>query len=185
MNKTTILTSAGMLAAISIVFQIVHIGYLTQWGMWIDFVAIPWIIAYFLFGWRGALTVSVVTAIAITIVAPSTWLGAIMKWIATFPIWFIPFAFQKISKLKLEDFKKLRIIITCLVLAVILRGLLVTPLNYFYAIPIWTGMSPSQAMAFLPWWILFGLNAIQGILEFVIAWLLVFRFRLERFAVWE
>ncbi|MCK4335768.1 MAG: hypothetical protein KAW40_03525 [Candidatus Aenigmarchaeota archaeon] len=185
MKRTTILTSAGMLAAISIVFQIVHIGYPTQWGMWIDFVAIPWVIAYFLFGWRGAFTVSVISAILITLVAPSTWLGAVMKWVATFPMWFVPFAWQKISKLKLQDFRRLNVVIICLILAIILRGLLVIPLNYFYAIPIWTGMNPFQAMEFLPWWILFGLNAIQGTLEFVVAWFLVFRSRLERFAIWE
>ncbi|UCC91743.1 MAG: hypothetical protein JSV39_00510 [Candidatus Aenigmatarchaeota archaeon] len=185
MNRTTILTSAGMLAAIASVFQIVHIGYLSPWGMWIDFVAIPWIIAYFLFGGRGALRVSILSAIIITLVAPSTWLGAIMKWVATLPMWLIPFAWQKLAKLKLRDFRKFKIIITCLILAIILRALLVIPLNYFYAIPIWTGMSPLQAIEFIPWWIIFGLNAIQGILEFVIAWILVFRFRLERFAIWE
>ena len=92
MNKTTILTSAGMLAAISSVLQIVHIGYLSPWGMWIDFVAIPWIIAYLLFGGRGAFIVSVISAIIITLVAPSTWLGAVMKWVATLPIWLVPFA---------------------------------------------------------------------------------------------
>lgn len=184
MNRTTILTSAGMLAAISIVFQIVHIGYPTQWGMWIDFVAVPWILAYFLFNWRGALIVSVVTSIIITLVAPSTWLGAVMKWTATLPMWLIPFLVQRLSKLELKDFRKTSTVIICLLFAIILRGLLVIPLNYFYAIPVWTGMTPSQAMVFLPWWILFGLNVIQGIIEFAVAWLLVFRSRLERFAVW-
>lgn len=185
MNRTEILTSAGMLAAIASVFQIIHIGYQSPWGMWIDFVAIPWILAYFLFNWRGALTVSILSAIIITFIAPSTWLGAVMKWIATLPMWLIPLILYKISKLKLQDFRRLKIIIICLILAIILRGLLVIPLNYFYAIPIWTGMNPSQAMEFLPWWIIFGMNAIQGVLEFVVAWLLIFRFRLERFAIWE
>lgn len=185
MNKTVIVTSAGMLAAISSVLQIVHLGYLSPWGMWIDFVAVPWIIGYFLFSWRGALTVSVVSSLVITFVDPSTWLGALMKFVATLPMWLVPFAWQKASKLKLKDFHKLSIAAACVLLAIALRALLVIPLNYYYAIPIWTGMQPEQAMGLIPWWIIFAMNAIQGVLEFAIAWILIFRFRLERFALWE
>jgi riboflavin transporter FmnP len=185
MKNTLILTSAGMLAAISAVFQIVHIGYLSPWGMWIDFVAVPWILAYFLFGWRGALTVSIVSSLVITFVDPSTWLGAFMKFAATLPMWFIPFVWQKFSKLKLNDFRKLQIVVISVFLAITLRTLIVIPLNYYYAIPIWTGMPPSQAMSLVPWWAIFLMNAAQGVMEFVIAWMLVFRFKLERFAIWE
>lgn len=185
MNKTIILTSAGMLAAISSVLQIVHIGYMSPWGMWIDFVAIPWILAYFLFGWRGALTVSSVSSLVITFVDPSTWLGALMKFVATLPMWLIPFVWQSISKLKLNDFRKLHIAASCVLLAIAIRALLVIPLNYYYAIPIWTGMSPLQAIGLIPWWAIFLMNAVQGALEFTIAWILLFRFRLERFATWK
>lgn len=185
MNRTLILTSAAMLAAVSSVLQIAHLGYLSPWGMWIDFVAVPWILAYFLFGWRGAFTVSAVSSLIITFVAPSTWLGALMKFTATLPMWAVPFLFRRTLGLKLDDFKKTRLLLVILALAIVLRGLLVIPLNYFYAIPIWTGMSPSQAIGFIPWWVIFGLNAVQGTLEFMLAWLLVFRSRIARFALWE
>ncbi|MCK5022940.1 MAG: hypothetical protein KAS04_02090 [Candidatus Aenigmarchaeota archaeon] len=185
MKNTIVVTSAGILAAISAVFQIVHLGYLSPWGMWIDLVAIPWILAYFLFGWRGALATSIVSAIIITLIAPSTWLGALMKWVATFSMWFVPFLYQKFSKLSLSDFRRPKVIAISVIFALILRGFLVIPLNYFYAIPIWTGMTPVQAIEFLPWWIIFGLNAVQGILEFSVAWMLIFRSKLERFCIWE
>jgi riboflavin transporter FmnP len=185
MKKTLIAASAGMLAALSSVLQIVHIGYLSPWGMWIDFVAVPWIFGYLLFGWRGALTVSVVSSLIITFVAPSTWLGAAMKFAATLPMWLVPLLWQKMSGLKLSDLRRPRVAAACVLLAVVLRGLLIIPLNYYYAIPIWTGMEPLQAMELIPWWIIFAMNAAQGALEFAIAWLLVFRFRLERFALWE
>ena len=174
----------AVLSAISASFQIVHIGYPTPWGMWIDIVAIPWILAFFLYGWSGGLIVSSLGALIITFVAPSTWLGAFMKWIATLPMWLVPAMVKETRKLKLEDFKKASIVTLSLTLAIILRGFLTIPTNYYFAIPIWTGWSPEQAMLFLPWYIIFGLNAIQGIFEFLVAWLLIFKFGLLRFSRW-
>jgi riboflavin transporter FmnP len=81
--------------------------------------------------------------------------------------------------------RKLRLIAVAVIAAVLLRGAIIIPLNYYFAIPIWTGWTTAEAMAFVPWWVIFGLNAIQGALEVAIAWLLVFRFRLDRFAVWS
>jgi len=183
--KTYEISAFAALAAISAVFQIVHMGYQTPWGMWIDVVAIPWILAFFLYRGRGSLIVSTIGAIIITLVAPSTWLGASMKWLATMPMWLMLWLWQVIFKLRSKDFKKLRVIIPTIILGIILRGLIVIPVNYYYAIPIWTGWTPEQAMEMLPWWILFSLNALQGILEVIVAWLLVFKFRLERFKRWE
>lgn len=172
------------LAATSAVFQIVHVGYPTAWGMWIDVVAIPWILAFFLFGWRGVLSVSVLGALIITLVCPSTWLGAFMKWVATFPMWFMLGIWVKAFKLKFKDLSKLKIVLACICLAVVLRGLIVVPVNYYFAIPIWTGLTPEVAMQIIPWYIIVGLNAVQGVLEVLVAWLLVFRFGLMRFSSW-
>lgn len=179
------ISACAALAAISAAVQIVHIGWPSPWGMWIDIVAIPWILAFFLFKGRAALSVSIVGSIIITLAAPSSWLGAIMKFFATLPMFLIPWVFQRLYKLHLKDFKKLRIITFCLVIAVIIRGIMMIPMNYYFAIPIWTGWGPEEAMNMIPWYIIFSLNAIQGILEVVIAWLLVFRFKLKRFATWE
>jgi len=92
---------------------------------------------------------------------------------------------QKTFKLKLKDFKKISIVISCILLGIVLRGIIIIPTNYYYAIPIWMGWTPEKAMEMLPWWIIFLVNAIQGILEVVIAWMLVFKFRLRRFASWK
>jgi riboflavin transporter FmnP len=179
------ITGCAALAAISAALQIVHVGYPTQWGMWIDIVAIPWILAFFLFGGKAALSVSLVGSMIITVADPSGWLGASMKWLATLPMWLIPWMFQRIYNFRFKDFKKLRIMAFCLFLAVIIRGLIMIPTNYFYALPIWTGWTPEKAMSVLPWWIIFSLNAIQGIIEVVVAWVLVFVFKLKRFATWQ
>ena len=70
------------------------------------------------------------------------------------------------------------------IFGIIIRSLIVLPLNYYYAIPIWTGMTAQQAISAIPWWVIAGFNAIQGVLDVVLAWILVFRFRLHRFANW-
>jgi len=183
--KTYEISACAALAAISAVFQLVHLGYMTQWGMWVDIVAIPWILAFFLYRGKAAFFVSIVGAIIITLADPSTWLGASMKWIGTMPMWLVPLFFQRLYKLNLKDFKKLRIIIFCLVLSIIFRGIIVIPLNYYYALPIWTGWATEKAMLMLPWWIIFSLNTIQGIIEVMVTWLLVFKFNFKRFATWE
>lgn len=179
------ITACAALAAISAALQVVHVGWLSPWGMWIDLVAISWMIAYFLYGGRSAFVVSIVGALIITFIAPSTWLGAMMKWLATMPMFLVPLVMQKVSRLKLKDFRKPSLLVLAIVAAVLLRGAIVIPVNYHFAIPIWTGWTTAEAMNHIPWWIMFGMNAIQGVLEVLVAWLLVFRFKLDRFATWQ
>ena len=93
--KTYEISACAALAAISAVFQLVHLGYMTQWGMWVDIVAIPWILAFFLYRGKAAFFVSIVGAIIITLADPSTWLGASMKWVGTMPMWLVPLFFQR------------------------------------------------------------------------------------------
>jgi len=184
--STRVLALSGALAAISAAVQLIHIGYQSpQWGMWIDVVAVTWIIAYFLFGLKAALSVSVVGAIVITLFAPDTWLGAGMKWIATLPMYASLYLFLRVSQKNLSDYKNPVHLVTPIILGLIIRCLLVLPLNYYYAIPIWTGMTSAQAMKVIPWFIIAGFNVIQGIIDVVLAWIIVFRFRLFRFADWE
>lgn len=183
--STRVLALSAALTAISAVTQLVHIGYQSpQWGMWIDVVAVTWIAAYFLFGLRSAISVSLMGALVITLFAPDTWLGASMKWIATMPIYISLYIFLRINKRGLAYYKKLPNIIFPVILGLIIRCLLVLPLNYFYAIPIWTGMNPAQAMSAIPWFVIAGFNIIQGIIDVLLAWIIVFRFRLSRFADW-
>lgn len=181
--STRVIALSAALAAISAVLQFIHIGYKSpQWGMWIDLVAVTWIAAYFLFGVKSSLAVSLMGALIITLFAPDTWLGASMKWVATAPMWVCLFLWLKISKKKIASYKKIINIIIPTVLGIVIRSLLVLPLNYYYAIPIWTGMTSSQAISAIPWFVIAGFNTIQGILDVVLAWIIVFRFRLSRFA---
>jgi riboflavin transporter FmnP len=170
------------LAAISALFQLLHIGIKTQWGMWIDVVAVSWIMAYFLFDLKGGLIVSLVGSIIITLIAPETWLGASAKFIATVPMFLILHVSTLIFKNKIIQFKKLKNIILPTLVAIGLRGILMFFFNYYFALPIWIpGKTPAQLMSIFPWYIIIGINAVQGIIDVVFAWILVFPYKLSRF----
>jgi riboflavin transporter len=174
---------SASLAAISAVTQLVHLVYQSpQWGMWIDVVAVTWIVAYFLFGLRASILVSLLGALVITLFAPDTWLGAGMKWVATMPMWASLALWVSLRKKSPSQYSKITRLIIPIIIGIIIRCLLVIPLNYYYAIPIWTGMTPVKAMATIPWYIIAGFNAVQGILDVVLAWIIVYRFRLNRYA---
>ena len=168
------------LAAISSLFQLLHIGFKTQWGMWIDIVAVPWIMAYFLFDLKGGLIVSLVGSIIITLIAPDTWLGASAKFIATVPMFLILYFSILINKD--IQYNKLKNIVLPILIAIGLRGVLMFFFNYYFALPIWIpGKTPIQLMAMFPWYIIIGINAIQGIIDVIFAWILVFPYKLSRF----
>ena len=167
------------LAAVSAVLQLIHLGYQSpQWGMWIDLVAVSWLIAFFLFGLRSALYVSLLGFIVITLFDPATWLGASMKWLATAPMWL---SLGLLSQ-KYKSYQKISSLTLPLLIGLIIRSILMIPINYYYAIPIWTGMSPAAAIQAIPWYIIAGFNSIQGLIDVILAWIIVFRFRLNRFA---
>jgi riboflavin transporter FmnP len=171
--KSYEITAAAALAAISAVLEFVHIGFLTPWGMWIDLVAVSWIVAYFIYGPRVALTVSIAGALIIMLIAPTSWLGAFMKWTASVPLILTLFMLQKGMKAKQKDLSKMRYLVPAVASALVIRAALMLPLNYYFAIPIWTGMDVPTAMAVVPWWAIVGINAIQCVLEAALAWLLV------------
>jgi len=173
----------GALAALSAVFQIVHLGFQTQWGMWIDIVAVPWLIAFFLFGLRGSIFVSVIGSLIITFVAPSTWLGAAAKFIATVPLVLVLYSVQRFFHISRSDLSKARYIIFALVIGLFIRSIITLSFNYYIALPIWIqGKSPAELMVLFPWYVIAGLNAIQGVIDVVLAWILVYRYKLSRFA---
>ena len=186
MFSTRELAYLGALAAVSAALQLFHLGYQSaQWGMWIDFVAVTWIMAFFLFGVKASFTVSLLGAVIITLFAPDTWLGASMKWMATMPVFLSLYLFLVIQKENPGYFRNWKNIIVPVILGIIVRSLIVIPVNYFYAIPIWTGMTPGQAMGAIPWYIIAGFNSVQTLIEVIIAHLLVFKSGFQKYAAWN
>ena len=178
-----VLIASAVLAAFSATVQLIHLGYQSpQWGMWIDIVAVSWIVAFFLYGMQSAVLVSVLGSVVITLFAPDTWLGASMKLGATLPILVLLFFVMKAKKNTPSGYEKWTSLIVPLLIGSIVRCLIVIPVNYYYAIPIWTKMTPVQAMHAIPWYIIAGFNIVQTIVDVGLAWILVFRFKLNRYA---
>jgi riboflavin transporter FmnP len=176
------LSILSALAALSITVQLIHIGYRSPTGIWVDLVAVFWLMAYFLYGTRGALITSVIGFLVISLTQPDTWIGASMKWIASFLVWISFVIFLQIIRKKREIFEDFKYLIFPIILGIILRGIAMVYLNYYYAIPIWIpGTTPEQAMEILPWHILIGLNAIQTLVDVILAWVFIFKFKLKKF----
>jgi riboflavin transporter len=174
------------LAAISAILQLMHFGFQSaQLGIWIDAVACSWIIAFFLFGCRGAMLTSFIGVIIITLFAPETWLGAVMKWTTTLPMWLSLFAFAAIKRQSRKKYSNFSSLVIPLGAGIILRCIIALPLNYYFAIPIWTGMTATKAISSVPWYIICGLNIFQGLLDVLLAWIITFKFKLIRFASWN
>jgi riboflavin transporter len=174
---------SAALAALSATVQLIHIGYQSPaWGMWIDVVSVTWVIAFFLFGFQSSLLVSLVGSLIITLFAPETWLGASMKFIATIPIICTLFGWAVLRAKRFDFYTKPGRLFVPVVVGIVVRCLLVVPLNYYYAIPIWTGMTATAAMKAIPWYAIVGFNIIQTLIDVVIAWIIVYRFKLSRYA---
>jgi riboflavin transporter FmnP len=181
-NLTRELTIYGALAAFSAVAQVFHFGYQTPWGMWIDVVGVSWIMAYFLFGLRGGISVATVGAILIALVAPETWLGSLAKYLATVPLILIFHGFSQALKVKREDFGQVKNLILPTVASIIVRGVLMFFFNYYFALQIWIpGNTPQELMAIVPPYIIVGVNAVQTVLDIGLAWALVYPGKLIRF----
>jgi len=87
MSKTYRLVATATLAALAFVLQFANgaLGLQTGFGMTIDLVAVPIILALFLFGVESAIEVLAVATIFIALFAQSGPIGAAMKFAATAP----------------------------------------------------------------------------------------------------
>lgn len=251
--KTYQIVAGAMLSAMAVIFQLVHgvIGLNTGFGMTVDLVGVPILLAFLLFGLESALYVSVVTALALTLISPESWLGASMKFAATVPMFLVPAYYLLVKGDKKErtgmalGLGALTIVMVFLVsiytnifmqntisntlvlglmpigaiavfayllgkiwekrkpaadwnmlgdwrmagalmlVAIIARGIAMVLANYYFAGPLFFGMSTQQMLAAIPWQLVFGWNAVQGAIEFSLAWTIAYRFRIaEKYGKW-
>ena len=169
---------ASMFAALSIVFQLSPF-WPTTWGMRIDFVAVPWIIVLFLFGLDVALVTAVITSLLIAFITPSSWLGASAKLLATLPILLIV-GLYLIKGRTLKHNKFQQFLWFFLAISIVVRAVLMVFFNYYFALPIWLHKSIDEVMVAIPWWMIVVPNIIQSIIEFGIAWLVVFKTKIRK-----
>ena len=173
-KKQKVIIQAAMLAALSILLYFIP-AIPTEWGMKLDFIAIPWLISLLLLGgWGGFLTAIVSTGI-LGFMSASGWVGMSAKFLSTGIFMLAIVAFQ-------WHFKKLtpKLLGLAFVAAVILRCAVMVFANYYYFLPIWLNETPEVLMQQFPAWMIVVPNIIQSGIDIVIPGYLLYSTKLKK-----
>jgi len=191
-SKTRIVAAAAVFIALSALFELLPKPRV-PWGMSIDFVAVPVLLAFFLFGVRCALIVSFGMFIILNFIGFFPPVGAIMKLAATLPMFLIP-ALLLYTPLGGKDrspqvFSSPLKMLIAAALAITVRCIAMVILNYYWAIPIFAtvffGISFEEFFekqfggaiwAFI--WYVASMNLTQGIIDVAVSWAVAFKGRL-------
>ncbi|MFQ6089506.1 MAG: ECF transporter S component [Candidatus Methanofastidiosia archaeon] len=172
----------ALFVSISVVLRFSPLKYPTPWGMKIDLVAVPILVAYFLFGFRTAFLCLTLVGLTIVVSSPDSWIGASAKFLATLPM-FLFLEILVVLRGNREILRDPRYATLGLMIGVLFRGILMIPLNYYVFLPIWLTKTTEEIMKFLPWWGIFIPNVIQGAIDVVLSYLLVFKTKAFRLVV--
>jgi hypothetical protein len=121
-----------------------------------------------------------------------------MKFVATIPMFLIPALVSYLpifSNRSSKVFNKLFLIIGLCVLANVVRLIVTIIVNYYWAIPLWTGIPTGEILEnpFLGFngsvlaFVVFvaGMNVVQGIVDLFVPWFLAFKLKLSTmFGTW-
>jgi riboflavin transporter FmnP len=194
------ISTAAVLGALSIFFVLTP-DIRLPWGMAaLDFIALPWIIAFLLLGLKGGLLTSSIGFLGIFFLSEEAipYVGAIMKFSATVPMIIIPTLILNLSKFKYssDSLKSKRIYAFLMAIAIVVRCLVMLLLNYYFAIPVMFGLTPSEvpfSFNYFFWgnqmqpnvlmYYILGVslwNTWQGIIDAVLSWLVVFPTNLHK-----
>ncbi|MEM3030749.1 MAG: hypothetical protein QXH27_03375 [Candidatus Micrarchaeia archaeon] len=76
--------------------------------------------------------------------------------------------------LRADEFAKAKVLLEVLAVSLVVRGLVMTVVNYYYAGPLFFGQATQEIMRALPWERIFFWNAVQGSIEVLAAWGIAF-----------
>ena len=194
------LAASSMLGALSI-FLVFTPDVRLPWGMAaLDFIAVPWVIAFLLFGWKSGLLTSIIGFAGIFFFSEEALplVGATMKFSATIPLILVPALVIRFnqSRSPSESFEVKKIYIFSMVIAIIVRCLVTMLLNYYWAIPFMYDLRPEDVPAafnFFFWgngassnpliYYIIGItiwNTWQGVIDATISWFVVYPTKLYK-----
>lgn len=144
LNRLTIkITGAAVLAPLSVILQVLAPLFITPWFMRVDFVAVPWILCWILFGLEAALLSLLISVPLVGVLGPFAggWVGATMKSVASVWMFVVPaiFAWKTGGTKRLLENRRLFTLTG--VLAIIVRVLVTLLFNFYFAIPFFFGMT--------------------------------------------
>lgn len=149
-NPTIKIAGAAVLAPLAVILQIVIPLFITPWDMRIDFVAIPWILCWMIFGLKPALLSLLISAPLVGFLGPFAggWVGATMKSVASIWMFFIPaiFAWKMGGTKRLLENKG--VFVVAGVLAIVVRAVVTVLFNFYFAIPFFFYLSSAEIIEF-------------------------------------
>jgi len=141
---------AAVLASLSVIMQALPPLFVTPWFMRIDFVAVPWVLCWLLFGFDAALLSLIISAPLVGYLGffPGGWVGAIMKSVAS--VWM--FAVPALFALRMKEVKNFvlnkRMYVIASIVAILVRAVVTVIFNFYFALPFFFGMTPDAIVQF-------------------------------------
>ncbi len=165
----------GIMLGLSLMLELIPVEMPTVWGMKIDLVAVPIIMAYILTGFAGGLIAVLLLFAGLSIVSSASWLGGMMKATATFTVVVGLEIARRLTNFSFENPSKgemVRFAILAYLIGIALRVPLMVALNYYVALEIWLGIPQEKVVETVeqwtgvPFWVAIGLpNAIQSVID--------------------
>lgn len=184
---------SSILGALSILF-IVAPDVRLPWGMAaLDFIALPWLIAFLVFGPRSGVLTATIGSLGIAMLSEELvpWVGATMKFSSTLPLIVVPALLLKLPIFTNsgETLRRKGFFALLMTPAILARCLLMIFLNYYLAVPVLFGINPYEVPGAFNWffwgepmagnalfYFIVGVslwNTWQGIVDAVLAWSIV------------
>jgi len=159
----------GVMLGLSLLLNALPLDMPTVWGMKIDLVAVPIVMAYLLTGFTGGVIAVFLLFVGLGLTASSSWLGGMMKAVATFSV-IVGFEIAR-RVVKTTD-RLIAFGVVAYVTGTALRVVLMLALNYYVALPVWLGLPRNQVVSaveswtHVPFWVAIALpNAIQSVID--------------------
>ncbi|MEM2124821.1 MAG: hypothetical protein QXX77_01285 [Candidatus Methanosuratincola sp.] len=174
----------SLMVALVAVFELINraLPLRVPWGMSIDFVALPVVLAFFLLGTRYSLVTAIGMYMVLTVFGFANFVGATMKFFSTIAMITVLGIFAK--KWAKGDGPKvfpLTILLLASVAAIAFRCLVAAAMNYYWAIPLFMSMPIEEVintMFFGSIWGFIGfvsvMNTTQGLIDLALGWFIIF-----------
>jgi riboflavin transporter FmnP len=170
----------GLLLSLSLMLEVSPLKVPTQWGMSIDFVAVPIVVVYILLGFWSSITALFLLFLGLSLVSPASWLGASMKFFATLSVVIGLEIAKRITRFDFKNYKNERdlviFVLVAYLIGIAIRIPAMVAMNYYYALPLWLGIPREQVIPtieewfHIPFWLVIGIpNAIQSVVDVVLS----------------
>ncbi|MDH7555848.1 MAG: hypothetical protein ACQXXL_06730 [Candidatus Methanosuratincola sp.] len=174
----------SIMVALVAVFELINraLPLRVPWGMSIDFVALPVVLAFFVLGTRYSMLTAIGMFLILTVFGFANFVGATMKFFSTIAMIAVLGIFaNKWSKGDGPKIFPLPILLVASVTAIAFRCLVAAALNYYWAIPLFMSMPIEDVintMFFGSIWGFIGfvsiMNTTQGLIDLGLGWFIAF-----------